>query len=82
VKTGQPVKGIERWFPRSGSARLDLIERPGRFTRRKAARRKDHPTIAAFLGAVQDVSERVPTPYKATRPGCPAVSGSLSVMPW
>ena len=53
--------GIVLLFLPSYSPNLNLIERLWRFTKRKAAYGKYHPTFAHFRTAVQDVLDRVPT---------------------
>ncbi len=55
--------GIELLFLPSDSPNLNLIERLWRFTRRKAAYGRYHPTFADFRAAVQDVLDRVPTTH-------------------
>jgi len=55
------VLGIELLFLPSDSPNLNLIERLWRFTTRKAAYGRYHPTFADFRAAVQDVLDRVPT---------------------
>ena len=52
--------GIELLFLPSYSPNLNLIERLWRFTKRKAAYGKYHPTFAEFRAAVQDVLDRIP----------------------
>ena len=47
----------------SDSPNLNPIERLWRFTKRKAAYGRDHPTFADFRAAVQDVLDRVPTTH-------------------
>jgi transposase len=55
--------GIELLFLPSYSPNLNLIERLWRFTKRKAAYGRYHPTFADFRAAVQDVLDRVPTTH-------------------
>lgn len=55
--------GIELLFLPSYSPNLNLIERLWRFTKRKAAYGRYHPTFAEFRAAVQDVLDRVPTTH-------------------
>jgi transposase len=50
-------------FLPSYSPNLNLIERLWRFTKRKAAYGRYHPTFAHFRAAVQDVLDRVPTTH-------------------
>jgi transposase len=54
---------IELLFLPSYSPNLNLIERLWRFTKRKAAYGKYHPTFADFRAAIQDVLDRVPTTH-------------------
>ena len=63
VKGRAKELGIELLFLPSYSPNLNLIERLWRFTKRKAAYGKYHPTFADFRVAVQDVLDRVPTTY-------------------
>ena len=53
--------GIHLEYLPSYSPNLNLIERLWRFTKRKAAYGRYHPTFADFRAAVQDVLDRVPT---------------------
>jgi transposase len=55
--------GIGLLFLPSYSPNLNLIERLWRFTKRKAAYGKYHPTFADFRAAIQDVLDRVPTTH-------------------
>jgi transposase len=55
--------GIELLFLPSYSPNLNLIERLWRFTKRKAAYGRYHPTFADFRTAVQDVLDRVSTTH-------------------
>jgi transposase len=55
--------GIVLLFLPSYSPNLNLIERLWRFTKRKAAYGRYHPTFADFRAAIQDVLDRVPTTY-------------------
>lgn len=55
--------GIELLFLPSYSPNLNLIERLWRFTKRKAAYGRYHPTFADFQAAVQDVLDRVSTTH-------------------
>jgi transposase len=55
--------GIELLFLPSYSPNLNLIERLWRFTKRKAAYGRYHPTFADFRAAVQDVLDRVSTTH-------------------
>jgi transposase len=55
--------GIVLLFLPSYSPNLNLIERLWRFTKRKAAYGRYHPTFADFRSAVQDVLDRVPTTH-------------------
>lgn len=50
-------------FLPSYSPNLNLIERLWRFTKRKAAYGRYHPTFAGFRAAVQDVLDRVSTAH-------------------
>ena len=54
---------ITRMSLPSDSPNLNPIERLWRFTKRKAAYGRDHPTFADFRAAVQDVLDRVPTTH-------------------
>ena len=54
---------IELLFLPSYSPNLNLIERLWRFTKRKAAYGRYHPTFAGFRAAVQDVLDRVSTAH-------------------
>jgi len=55
--------GIELLFLPSYSPNLNLIERLWRFTQRKAAYGRYHPTFAEFRAAVEDVLDRVSTTH-------------------
>ena len=55
--------GIELLFLPSYSPNLNLIERLWRFTKRKAAYGRYHPTFADFRAAIQDVLDRVPSTH-------------------
>jgi transposase len=55
--------GIVLLFLPSYSPNLNLIERLWRFTKRKAAYGRYHPTFADFRAAIQDVLDRVPTTH-------------------
>jgi transposase len=55
--------GIELLFLPSYSPNLNLIERLWRFTKRKAAYGRYHPTFAHFRAAVQDALDRVPSTH-------------------
>lgn len=55
--------GIELLFLPSYSPNLNLIERLWRFTKRKAAYGRYHPSFADFRAAVQDVLDCVPTDH-------------------
>jgi transposase len=55
--------GIELLFLPSYSPNLNLIERLWRFTKRKAAYGRYHPSFADFRTAVQDVLDRVSTTH-------------------
>ncbi len=55
--------GIELLFLPSYSPNLNLIERLWRFTKRKAAYGRYHPTFADFRAAIEDVLARVPTTH-------------------
>jgi transposase len=55
--------GIALLFLPSYSPNLNLIERLWRFTKRKAAYGRYHPTFADFRSAIQDVLDRVPTTH-------------------
>ena len=57
------VLGIELLFLPSYSPNPNLIERLWRFTKRKAAYGRYHPTFADFRATVQDVLDRVPTTH-------------------
>ena len=57
--------GIELLFLPSYSPNLNLIERLWRFTKRKAAYGRYHPTFADFRAAVQDVLDGVQTTHAA-----------------
>ncbi len=47
----------------SYSPNLNPIERPWRFTKRRAAYGRYHPTFADFRAAIQEVLDRVPTTH-------------------
>jgi transposase len=55
--------GIGLLFLPSYSPNLNLIERLWRFTKRKAAYGRYHPTFADFRAAIQDVLDPVPTTH-------------------
>ncbi len=55
--------GIELLFLPSYSPNLNLLERLWRFTKRKAAYGRYHPTFADFRAAIQDVLDKVPTAH-------------------
>ena len=55
--------GIVLLFLPSYSPNLNLIERLWRFTKRKAAYGRYHPTFVDFRAAIQDVLDRVPTTH-------------------
>jgi transposase len=57
--------GIELLFLPSYSPNLNLIERLWRFTKRKAAYGRYHPTFADFRAAIQEVLDGVPTTHAA-----------------
>jgi transposase len=55
--------GIHLEYLPSYSPNLNLIERLWRFTKRRAAYGRYHPTFADFRAAIQEVLDRVPTTH-------------------
>jgi transposase len=64
VPTEAKRLGIELLFLPSYSPNLNLIERLGKFPKKKALRGKYYPDFVTFVGAIDDSLNRIPTDHR------------------